>query len=129
MRAALLGFLRAGEPNSRRARLCILAEPGAVALLVYAIGRLLPAQIAGSFAFSTYEPPAHVPARKQGGPRDRQLRAERRRSHGSRQPAAAADTSSTRCAMNEDPDLAVAADWPLEGLDQAGGRGRLEERG
>ena len=115
VRASLLGFLRAGEPNSRRARLCILAEPGAVALLVYAIGRLLPAQIAGSFAFSTYEPP-HTSLREnkvarvlgsyaRNGVDRTDLDSLRRRGY-------VLDTLRNE----EDPDLAVAADWPLEGL-------------
>ena len=67
------------EPNTPRTRVCILAEPGAVALLVYAIARLLPPQIAGAIPFSTYEPPHTSLREKQGGPGHRQLRAQRPR--------------------------------------------------
>ncbi len=115
VRAALVGFLSAVEPNSRRARICILAEPGSVALLVYAIGRLLPQQIAGSFSFSTYEPP-HTTLRENKVVRligsfarnglDRvDLESLRRRGY-------VLDTLRNE----EDHDLSVGADWPLEGL-------------
>jgi hypothetical protein len=57
LRAALHEFLRTGEVNATRKRVFILAEPGAVALLIYAIARLLPHQLADTFLFSTYEPP------------------------------------------------------------------------
>ena len=57
LRAAINAYLKSIEPGAARNRLCVLAEPGTVALLVYALGRLLPPQIAGSFPFSTYEPP------------------------------------------------------------------------
>ncbi len=57
VRAALHGFLLTVDANSPRTRVCILAEPGAVALLVYAIARLLPPQLVGTVPFSTYEPP------------------------------------------------------------------------
>ncbi len=115
VRAALVGFLKAVEPNSRRARMCILAEPGSVALLVYAISRLLPQQIAGSFSFSTYEPP-HTTLRENKVARligsfarnglDRvDLESLRRRGY-------VLDTFRNE----EDHDLSVGADWPLEGL-------------
>jgi GTPase-associated protein 1, N-terminal domain type 2 len=115
VRAALQGFLRAGEPSARKARLCILAEPGAVALLVYAIARLLPEQIAGAFPFSTYEPHytslrdnkvARVIGSYARNGLDRaDLESLRRRGY-------VLDTLRNE----EDPDLAVAADWPLEGI-------------
>ncbi len=115
VRAALQGFLKAGEPNSRKARLCILAEPGAVALLVYAIARLLPERIAGAFPFSTYEPHytslrdnkvARVIGSFARNGLDRaDLESLRRRGY-------VLDTLRNE----EDPDLAVTADWPLEGI-------------
>ena len=57
LRAAINAYLKSIEPGAARNRVCVLAEPGTVALLVYALGRLLPPRIAGSFPFSTYEPP------------------------------------------------------------------------
>ncbi len=115
VRAALHGFLKAGEPSSRKARLCILAEPGAVALLIYAIARLLPERIAGAFPFSTYEPHytslrdnkvARVIGSFARNGLDRgDLESLRRRGY-------VLDTLRN----DDDPDLAVAADWPLEGI-------------
>jgi WD40 repeat protein len=57
LRAAIHGFLRTFETGSTRSRLCILADPETVALLVYAISRLLPRALTEAFWFSTYEPP------------------------------------------------------------------------
>ncbi len=57
LRATLHGFLRTFEVGAARSRVCIMAEPGTVALLVYAVARLLPPAYAETFWFSTYEPP------------------------------------------------------------------------
>jgi GTPase-associated protein 1, N-terminal domain type 2 len=56
LKATLHGFLRTFEPGAVRNRVYIMAEPGTVALLAYAITRLLPPQFADAFWFSTYEP-------------------------------------------------------------------------
>ncbi len=53
----LRGCLRVVEagPAAARGRLYLLAEPGLVALLLYAAARLLPRGVAASLTFSTYE--------------------------------------------------------------------------
>lgn len=56
VRWALQAFLLSLDPAANRTRVYVLAEPGVVALLVYAINRLLPAKLAGDFLFTTYEP-------------------------------------------------------------------------
>ncbi len=101
---------------ARRARaVCILAEPGAVALLVYAITRLLPPQVARAIAFSTYEPP-HTSLRDNKVARVIGSFArngiERADSDALRRRAYVVDTF--RDAYG--PELAVDASWPLEGL-------------
>ena len=126
MRAALHGFLRAIEPGTPRARVCLLAEPGAVALLVFAIGRLLPLQIAGSFPFSTYEPP-HTSLRENKVARVIGSYArngfDRTEFESLRRKGYVVDTF--RDAY--DPDLSVAADWPLEGLLKLAAEGNWKE--
>ncbi len=52
---ALHGFLLATEEQGTRSRLTIQAEPGVVALLIYAIARLLPPSVTKGMTFSTYE--------------------------------------------------------------------------
>ena len=115
VRSALHGFLRAIEPNTPRPRVCLFAEPGAVALLVYAIGRLLPPQIAGAIPFSTYEP-SHTCLRDnkfarvigsyaRNGFERADFETFRRRGY-------VVDTFHD----TYDPDLLVTPDWPLEGL-------------
>jgi GTPase-associated protein 1, N-terminal domain type 2 len=115
VREALHGFLRCGAPGTRQARVCIIAEPGAVALLVYAISRLLPPQIAGAFPFSTYEP--HYTSL-----RDNKLARvigsyarnglDRGNLDSLRRKGFVLDTLRNE----QDPDLVVPVDWPLEGL-------------
>ena len=114
LRAVLHAFLRTGEPNPTRPRVCILAEPGVVALLVYAIARLLPSRLVGVFPFSTYEPPhtsfrENKIARVVGSyARDGLSRADntlRRRAY-------VIDTIQDDCG----PELMVESSWPLEGL-------------
>ena len=114
LRAVLHAFLRTGEPNPTRPRVCILAEPGVVALLVYAIARLLPSRLVGVFPFSTYEPPhtsfrENKIARVVGSyARDGLGRADntlRRRAY-------VIDTIQDDCG----PELMVESSWPLEGL-------------
>jgi hypothetical protein len=53
LRGCLLA-LQAG-PGSQRGRFVLLAEPGLVALLLYAAVRLLPERLAANLTFSTYE--------------------------------------------------------------------------
>ena len=115
IRGALHGFLRIGEANAVRTRVCILAEPGAVALLVYAIARLLPPQIVGTFPFSTYEPP-HSSLRENKVARVIGSYArngiDRPDSDALRRRAYVVDT--LRDAYG--PDLLIEPSWPLEGL-------------
>ncbi len=115
IRAALHGFLRANEPNGTRTRVCILAEPGAVAFLVYAMARLLPPRIAGTFPFSTYEPPhsslrENKVARVIGSYARNGL--EKADSDGLRRRGYVVDTF--RDAYG--PELMIEASWPLEDL-------------
>ena len=115
LRAAIIAFLKSLEPGATRNRVCVLAEPGTVALLVYAIGRLLPPQLAGSFPFSTYEPP-HTSLREnktyrvlgsysRGGLDSSEVESLRRRGYvlDTFRPVPAAE-------------LATAGVWPLEPL-------------
>jgi WD40 repeat protein len=115
IRGALHGFLRTGEANAVRTRVCILAEPGAVALLVYAISRLLPPQIVGTFPFSTYEPP-HSSLRENKVARVIGSYArngiDRADSDALRRRAYVVDT--LRDAYG--PELLIEPSWPLEGL-------------
>ncbi len=115
VRAALHAFLLTADANSPRTRVCILAEPGAVALLVYAIARLLPPQLVSSFAFSTYEPP-HTSLRENKVARVIGSYArngiDRAESDSLRRRGYVVDTF--RDAYG--PDLLIEPSWPLEGL-------------
>jgi GTPase-associated protein 1, N-terminal domain type 2 len=57
VRATLHAFLRTFEAGAARTRVCVMAEPGTVALLAYIVARLLPPIYAETFWFSTYESP------------------------------------------------------------------------
>jgi hypothetical protein len=57
VRATLHAVVRTLEEGAARTRVCVLAEPGTVALLAYIAARLLPATLTDRFWFSTYEPP------------------------------------------------------------------------
>jgi WD40 repeat protein len=115
VRAALQGFLRAGEPNATRARVCILAEPGVVALLVYAIARLLPPQITGSFPFSTYEPP-HTTLRENKVARVIGGYARNGFDRGEYESLGRKSYVADTFRDVHGPDLIVDSSWPLEGL-------------
>ena len=114
LRSALHGFC-AEEPGTARTRVCILAEPGAVALLIYAIARLLPPQLVRSFTFSTYEPPhtslrENKVARVIGSYAKNGL--DRTDSDSLRRRSYVVDT--LRDAYG--PEIQVEPSWPLEGL-------------
>ncbi|MGE3820046.1 MAG: hypothetical protein AB7I30_11530, partial [Isosphaeraceae bacterium] len=115
VRGALRAFLLSLDPNASRTRVYLVAEPGVVALLVYAIQRLLPARLVGEFAFSTYEPP-HTTLREnkvarvigsyaRGGLDRSDVDALRRRGH-------VLDT----IADSYGPGLELDETWPLEPL-------------
>jgi GTPase-associated protein 1, N-terminal domain type 2 len=57
VRATLDFFVRSAEPGATRGRVYVLAEPGVVALLVYAAARLLPRRLLADVSFTTFEPP------------------------------------------------------------------------
>ena len=103
VRAALHGFLLTAEPGSPRTRVCILAEPGAVALLVYAIARLLPPQLAECVRVLDLRAAAHVAPREQGGPGHRQLSRATASTAPRATPCGAGDTSWTPSATRTAP--------------------------
>ncbi len=56
LRLALVAWLRAlAAPEDGRSRVFVRAEPGVLALLLYAVARLLPEPLVAGLTFSTYE--------------------------------------------------------------------------